>query len=691
MTLGGYDTLRFEPHDTTFSLDPVTRLPTVRLRGITAQVTSEDEAPTSNWTSTSRPLVAMEDSIIAVVDSSTPYLWLPTEVCDRFAAALNLTWRDDLGVYVFQDGPQYQAYKDGKSLSFTFTLSSYHNADNFGQPFNTPGVVNITLPSAAFAHLLKYPFKNVVQWQASSIPYFPLKRSTKEGNNNQYIIGRVFMQEAYIITSYDRGTFSLHQALFPNNASTAYSLEPITRPADSPYPKFAGDSTPSSGGGLNVGQIAGIVLSIFITGSILGLIMWFCLRHRRKGKDKTPAPAEDEHEDDHPPEEEEEVPKSPVKRMFTKIIRKKASRRPATRETDSSTRPIEVGADAQHQIYEMPAPLEPVELDSHDVGDEGTDFGDDSAQGLSQYEIARRKLERQLQGPVPTYTQTASIAPVSSQEKSMHDISPVAHYRPLEDPSPASSPTYANSNSLPGSLPSPMTPHVDWTNRMFDLPSPMTVAHPIHLLPVHSNGSDPTGSHSPVSPHSIHSSHAYAPSSPTGSNPSPTSPTGSMQPPTPTFQRTPIDPSRVICLGPLPENVQLPRPQPPIPRIITTDAPPPEDGAAPPDDADLPPPQPLGHYRSATQGSSDTLGSNFTVEEADRLRTLEIADRLGTANMTAQQILDSEIAREAVEPAGVPRAPRSMERIETGAELELIHVPQVAEKRYSWEDDRESR
>ncbi|KAL2260791.1 hypothetical protein VTK26DRAFT_5117 [Humicola hyalothermophila] len=682
LTLGGYDKLRFTPHDTTFSLDPITRLPNVRLRGITAQVTSKDKAPTNNWTSTSYPLVTMDDSIIAIIDSSTPYLWLPTEVCERFAVALNLTWNDDLGVYVFSEGAQYTGYQKDTSLSFTFTLSSYQNADNFGQPFNTPGVVNITLPSAAFAQLLRYPFRNVIQWGESSIPYFPLKRSTLKENNGQCIIGRVFMQEAYIITSYDRGTFSLHQARFPDNASTNYSVEAITRPPGSPYPKFSGDPNPSNGDGgggdLNAGQVAGIVLSIFIIGSIIGLAMWFCLRHRRKGEQKAPVTQADEHEDNAGQMEEEEEPQSPVKRMFTRIIRKKRPRKPAARKANrSSDRPIEVGADAQHQVFEMPVPPEPAELDSRDVADRELDFGVESAQGLSQYEITRRKLERQLQGPVPAYTQTVSVESASAQEKSMQDISPTAHYRPSDEPSPASSPTYANSNSVPGTLPSPMTPHGDWTHRMFDLPSPMTVANPTHLSPNYSNGPDPGSGQSPVSPRSIHSSQAFAPSpvTPSGSDPSPTS-TRSMQLPSPTIQRTPIDPSRVICLGPLPENVQLPRPQPPLPPIVPRDASPPDGGSA-----GLPPPQTLRHYRSATQGSNDTLGSNFTVEEADRLRSAGL-----TVHPTVGEMIPPP---QGGEEDDFPRSPRSMERIEAGSEL--VHVPQVAEKRYSWEDDQESR
>ncbi|KAK4140627.1 aspartic peptidase domain-containing protein [Dichotomopilus funicola] len=689
LTLGGYDTLRFEPHDTWFSLDPVSRLPFVRLRGVTAEVPTLDDVPTKNWTSTSKQLVKMDDSIIAIIDSSTPYLWLPTEVCERFATALNLEWREDLGLYVFSDGAQYTHYQTDTLLSFTFTLSSYQNADNFGQPLNTPGVVNITLPTASFAQLLRYPFKNVIQWGDSSIPYFPLKRSTKETNNNVYIIGRTFLQEAYMVTSYDRGTYSLHQARFPHNATKNYTVEAITRPPDSPYPNYE-DDDPETSQGLSPGQTAGIVLGAFIVGSIVALVLWFFLIRKRKDKQKEIAAAEDENkEGTHTTEEEPEPePQSPVKRMFTKIIRKTRSRKPVAQDKDEeSSKPVEVGADEQHQVYEMPAPPEPVELDSHDLGDDETEFGAESSLGISQYEITKRKLDRQLQGPVPSYTSSAAFSATPGPEKSMQDSSPVAHYRQPEDPSPASSPTYANTNSLPGTLPSPMTPHGDWTNRGFDVPSPMTVVPPPNLLHAPPNASDTN--YSPVSPHSPHSPHTYPPSTLTRSvsGGSPTSMTGSIQLPSPAFQRTPIDPSRVVCLGPLPENVQLPRPERSVPRIVTpstrrrevpVES---EAGTAYPHSPDLPLPRSLNHHRSHTQGSTDTLGSNFTVEEETRLRT---GENSGSSHHQLSG-LGQEHQREGHDH-DIPRSPCSGERIEAGSEL--IHVPQVADKRYSWEVDQ---
>ncbi|KAK3991336.1 aspartic peptidase domain-containing protein [Cladorrhinum sp. PSN332] len=692
LTLGGYDKMRFSPHSTNFPLDPVTRFPTVRLRGVTAQVSSLDKAPAANWTSTSRTLVTMDDSITAIIDSSTPYLWLPTEICDRFAAALNLTWRDDLGVYVFQDGPQYTRFVNGNSLSFTFTLSGFDNTDNFGQPLNVPGVVNITAPSAAFAHVLRYPFRGVIQYGESGIPYFPLKRSTKQSNNNTLIIGRAFMQEAYIITRYDRSIFSVHQALFPDNAASNHSLEGIERPPNSPYPEFQGMPAKTPHEGLTQGQTAGIALGAFIIASIVGFTTWCCCRRRRRKKQVKQEGKMEESKNIALHIEEEDEPRSPVKRMFTKIIRKKRSKKTNVHEADGTSRsPVEVGADEHHQVFEMPVPIEPVELDSHDLGDEDTDIGVDSLQGLSEYELTRRKLERQMLGPVPTYSPTDTMSQTTRQEKSMHDVASVAHYRPTDEPSPVSTPTYANTNSLPDCLPSPMSPHPDWAGRMFDLPSPMTVVSPSHLHQAPTTGSDPSCSYSPVSPHSSNSPHNFVPSSVSHSDSnsvSPTSLTGSVRFPPPTFQRTPIDDSRVVCLGPLPEGVELPHQRPPIPRILGPDGRAVQQGGpvSPHTPASpLPPPGPLGHYRSDTNGSSDTLGSNFTEEEGQLVAEVVQRTYQGSGlrlEQTHQQQQPQLNVQEPSPPS--PQSPQSMERIESS--LEFIHVPQVADKRYSWEE-----
>jgi hypothetical protein len=483
LTLGGYDEFRFKPHDVNFNLDPRNRTPSVNLRGITVSV-------------------SMNESLTAIIDTSTPYLWLPQSVCDRFAAELNLQWNETLGVYVFSDGSQYNDYLQNSDLSFTFSLSSYDNLDNYAQPLALPGVVNITVPSAAFAQLLRYPFNNVIRVTDSSVPYFPLKRAAEGG---PYIIGRAFMQAAYMVLKYETSSFSLHEALFPVNPSTNISIVNIDHAPTSPYPSHV--EPPPESGGLKTPQIVGIAVAAALAGSI-GLLTWWCCRRRRKsrkakkGGDSLGEMKEDTESID------SGSPRSPVRRMLSIIIRRKKSKKPVIHEVDGShTQPVEFAADASHEVYELPVPLEPVELDSNYEGtDEATEFGTDNSHGLSPYELARRKLDRQLQGPSPVYTSASPTSPMT--EKTGQDVSPVPHHRPSDEPSPASSPSYANTNSLPNSLPSPMTPHPgDWTNRHFDLPSPMTVAPPFPSPHFPGNNSGPnTSPLSPISPHSLHSS-----------------------------------------------------------------------------------------------------------------------------------------------------------------------------------------
>ena len=143
----------------------------------------------------------------------------------------------------------------------------------------------------------------------------------------------------------------------------------------------------------------------------------------------------------------------------------------------------------------------------------------------------------------------------------------------------------------------------------------------------------------------------------------------------PAVQRTPIDPSRVVCLGPLPENVQLQITQqtaPAVPRIVMPDGRTvvPSSGDVSPQDTPSSPDSPRGNRR----GSVDSLGSNFTVDEENRIRGETARER------SVRQPGSTE------GEGDYPRSPHSMERIEAG--FELVHVPQVAEKRYSWEEER---
>ncbi|KAI0111331.1 acid protease [Daldinia grandis] len=664
LTLGGYDANRFEPHDTKFSLNATSRQPEVLIRAITASVSDVSQAPTP-WPATSIPLSSYNESVTAVLDSSTPYLWLPSNICDRFAANLNLTWNETYGVYVFsnsEDTDSLERFRSSPDLSFTFTLSSAENHDNLGQPLDVPGVVNITVSANAFIQTLRYPFMNIINYTAAAVPYFPLKRTEANG---PIIIGRSFFQEAYLITNYETSSFSVHKAKFPERPLRDTSIQTVATWEHSPYP--GPPPRPDQGGGLTQPQTVGLAIGICFLG-IAAVITFFILRRRRRKQRE--ADNNNETFKDKASTIDLSPPTTPVARIVSKMSKRYANRKGRKGSTRSTTthenireeleesnepKVYEFAADQNHERYELPGP-EPVELDGtmtrHVMNaSKRRDYR------MNEYEFGKHQLERQKQGLMPEYVPRTGESPT----RMYHNINPVGQYGPLnriaETPSPASSPTYDTQSN---NMPSPLSSQSDWTNRMTDAYSPMGFV-PTQTLS-HS-ASNPNLTHTPPSPSSWSNpgSASLARSASTAGfsishNPS-------ILPPPASFQRAPIDASRVICLGPLPDNIQLPHQpahtpetpqtpqttQPSIPGIVGSNGQP---IAYPP----MPPipdndePQNESRRASRRVSRADTLGSNYTIEEEARMTATREQAFLG--------------------------------RIDGP---DLIHIPQPASQRYSWE------
>lgn len=624
------------------------------MRAITASVTDVDKAPTE-WSTPSTPLLSFNESVTALLDSSTPYLWLPPTICDRFAASLNLTWNETFGLYLFSDNENLDRYRSSPDLSFTFTLSSEDNRDNFGHPLDVAGVVNITISANAFIHSLRYPFMNLIEYGAPAVPYFPLKR-TESGN--RVIIGRTFFQEAYLITNYETSTFSVHKAKFPGKPLRDTSIQTIEAYDRSPYP--GPPPRPDNGeGSLTQSQIIGMAIGICFI-SIVAIVIFFLLR-RRKRKQRQSEAAENTEDTfkDKASTMETSPPTTPVARMVSKMskncpVKKVKAMRGSSREEREDNKELgvyEFAADQSHERYELPAP-EPVELDDTMIK-EVMDTSKKETRRTSGYEFAKHQLERQKQGLMPEYIPRVVEVPVKAYHSvSPTDISPTSQQygssnRTLETPSPTSSPTY---DTLSNNIPSPLSSHSDWTNRVPEYYSPMGFV-PTQTLS-HST-SNPNLTYAPSSPSSPSSSspgtHSLARSAST---------TGFMTshiplaPPPASVQRAPIDASRVICLGPLPDNVRLPNqpplPQPSIPGVLHLDG----QAIAYPPMPPIPSSDEYSHRASRRVSTADTLGSNYTVEEDARL-------------------------------AAVQEAANTFGRIDGD---DIIHIPQPALQRYSWEE-----
>ena len=233
LTLGGYDASRFVPNNFSFPFGPqdIRRLSV----GISS-ITYDDR-------SKQRTLLA--DDIIALVDSTIPWLYLPLEVCESFEAAFGLQYDDINAVYLVND--TLHSRLQDENATVTFTLSSPRQ----------PGSVDIALPYAAFDLIAEYPLAE------NQTRYFPLARAT---NESQYTLGRTFFQEAYVIVDYERQNFSISQC----------SWDPIAQQHILPIKTLAAeDQKDSTSHKLSGGTIAGVVIGVIAGLALLGVLGFF--------------------------------------------------------------------------------------------------------------------------------------------------------------------------------------------------------------------------------------------------------------------------------------------------------------------------------------------------------------------------------------------------------------------------------
>ena len=126
-------------------------------------------------------------------------MWLPLDVCQAFERSFNLTWNATAELYLLTEG-QHAALL-AQNTTFTFSIGSSSSGGESAK---------IQFPYAAFDLSVGHPLVE------SETRYFPLKRAL---NSSQYTLGRVFLQEAYVIADYDRRNFSVSQAVIPERGA----------------------------------------------------------------------------------------------------------------------------------------------------------------------------------------------------------------------------------------------------------------------------------------------------------------------------------------------------------------------------------------------------------------------------------------------------------------------------------------
>ena len=221
--LGGYDTNRFVPHNVSFALDPYQN-PVNAINRITVSGSPESNTNVSKgWTGhNSLELLGLSDADLYTIDSSTPYLWLPNGPCTKFEQALGLEYDEDVQLYTFGANASQHDVLTNANLTFEFTLADLPGSSK---------EITISLPYKAFDMQLTYPYRGLNATASSPAKnYFPLRKSA---NSTQLTIGRVLLQESYLIVDFDRNNFSISTALFADDAIENVNLISIAPPYNS--------------------------------------------------------------------------------------------------------------------------------------------------------------------------------------------------------------------------------------------------------------------------------------------------------------------------------------------------------------------------------------------------------------------------------------------------------------------------
>lgn len=259
LTLGGYDAKR---SDVTHNL--TVKMPMNVIRDLRLPVT----------TISSDGETLLDSGIYTFIDTTTPYIWLPGNVCSRFEEAFGLIYDNATQLYLVNDTTHDLLLSSNASVIIS-VASSLPVEDPNGS-----STLDIILPYAAFDMVATYPLLSSDLNKTSH--YFPLRRAI---DPSQYTLGRTFLQEAYLHVDYGRSIFTISQTLFPSDPAdpgdiiAVYPISSSTDTSDGPDQE---DGEPQQSQKLTSGMITGITIGVVLAVGGLVVLGYFYRRYRRR-------------------------------------------------------------------------------------------------------------------------------------------------------------------------------------------------------------------------------------------------------------------------------------------------------------------------------------------------------------------------------------------------------------------------
>lgn len=192
-------------------------------------------------------------SLPMALDSTVSQLWLPEVVCDELETSLGLMFDPSTELYVLNNTAHAKLIELAPTFAFTLAADSTSN-----------DTTTVVLPYAALDLQAGPPIYN------ASTYYFPIRRASKRS-----VLGRAFLQEAYLVVDWERSNFTISQAAHRDNRTR--EIVPILSPRK---------ASPSSG--LSTGAIVGIVIGAVVIVVVIVGFLWWKFRARKPREQESP-------------------------------------------------------------------------------------------------------------------------------------------------------------------------------------------------------------------------------------------------------------------------------------------------------------------------------------------------------------------------------------------------------------------
>jgi hypothetical protein len=205
----------------------------------------------------------LSQPMVLPIEPMISRIWLPITICQQFERVLGLTWNTTDQLYYVSD-TQHEDFLS-RNLTITFTLSD---------PSMQGNTTKITFDYADFVLFAKHPLTE------HPGRYFPIQRAYVE---DQIVLGRAFLQAAYLLADYDRQKLNISQA---NLDAMAEKRVFSSIPPSALQNTLVSPPEHNSRGTLSTAAIAGICVAIT---SLIAILVLICLIRRRKQKQKAPS------------------------------------------------------------------------------------------------------------------------------------------------------------------------------------------------------------------------------------------------------------------------------------------------------------------------------------------------------------------------------------------------------------------